>query len=280
MAVLVVLWFAYADSLFRVLRYVGPTTTKRVALVCVTRTVTQPMADYFMKNSAAESPGAYQGGDTHRLPEIDGWLQKQYERITGREVNIVKLDMYGLYEISGEVPRPSRATGFSWDGIQENRDFKKFFKNLAEVNRLELSAYDYILFVELVDSSGLQSDFMENLGLLRDNVGYVKMPVHGAYSNDYYIAAVAHYLARMMGATPQLDDHGYPLFPTGFAEPNLPQRYPQTMAELMGCYIPVAAFQVERVGSLDQVVIGPHTAYQLGWISRSAMKNAYLSAKP
>jgi len=279
-ALLVVLWFVYSDALMRVLRYVGPTTTKRVALVCITRTMNESMAQYYMRTSSSEAPSTYESGDAHRLPEIDGWFQKQYERLTGKETNIIELDLYGLYELTGEVPAPSYSNKFSLGGLQKNRAFKNFFKELMDVNRLDLKAYNYILFVELAETTGVRNDFIENLGMVRDKIGFVKIAVHGAFSNDYYVMAAAYYVALLMGATPQLDDHGYPRFPTGYAEPSLTQRYPQTTAELMGCYIPIAAYQVERVGSLDQVIIGPHTAYEIGWISRSAMDAVYAAVKP
>ncbi len=278
-ALLVVLWFMFADTLLRMLRYMGPLTTKRVAMVCVTRTMTQTVADYYMKTSSSEAPGKYQLGDTHKLPEIDGWFQKQFESITGKETNIIEIDLYGMYEITGEVPEPSRSERFSFGGAQKNRAFKSFFKKLIKVNRLPLDAYDYILFVELLDQTGLRKDYLEQLGLVRDNFGYVKVPMRGSYSNDYYVMVVAHYLARMMGATLQLDAHGYPLFPSGYAAPNLNPRYPQSQAELMGGYIPTAEYQVEFISSLDQVIIGPHTAYELGWLSRSAVDAAYIGAK-
>ena len=146
-----------------------------------------------------------------------------------------------------------------------------------EIHRLDLKAYDAIIFIELVEDTGVKNDFMEYLGVTCDNIGYIKIPIAGEHSNDYYVMTIAHYLARIMGAGLKLDQHGFPTFPTGYAEPNTSQRFPQTKAELMGCYVPTGNFNVQRINTLDDAIIGPHTAYEMGWISHSSMETAYVA---
>ena len=100
-------------------------------------------------------------------------------------------------------------------------------------------------------------------------------PLNRLWSKDYYVMALANLLARMMGAKPRLDENGFPVFPQGYADPLLKKRYPQHSAELMGAYIPEKKFTIKRINSLDQAVIGPLTAYELGWISKRYAKKTY-----
>lgn len=278
--IVVFLWFSYGSAFLRTMRYLSPVSTNEIALVCVTRNMDEKMAQFYMDAVSSESPGRYQDGDSHKISEIDGWFQKEYERLTGGELNIVEVDLYGMYQISGDVPSPSRSKKFTLEGMKANRAFRNFFKDIIKANRLNLKAYDYVLFVEVAYETGIKNDFIEYLGMVHDDIGYVVIPLDGVYSDDYYVMAIGHYIARLMGASVHLDQHGYPVFPQGYADPNLTDRYPQTNTELMGGYTPAAAYQVQRINSLDQVVLGYYTAFEIGWLSRSTMEGAYVAAKP
>jgi len=116
---------------------------------------------------------------------------------------------------------------------------------------------------------------MEQLGSFHDNVAFVKIPIAGVQSNDYYVMTLAYYIARLMGASSHLDDHGYPLFPQGYANPEKKPLYPQENAELTGCYIPFKPFEIRRITTLDQVYLGAQTAYEIGWISKGQRDGQY-----
>jgi hypothetical protein len=83
-------------------------------------------------------------------------------------------------------------------------------------------------------------------------------------SNDIVIA---HELLHTLGA---LDKYAsgtnQPLDPIGLADPERKPRYPQTHAELMAGRIAVSATHSEIPESLREVVIGPLTAREIGWI--------------
>jgi hypothetical protein len=76
----------------------------------------------------------------------------------------------------------------------------------------------------------------------------------------------AHELLHTLGATDKyrLTDN-QPQHPQGFAEPQRQPLYPQTFAELMGGRIPRSATESDIPHSLDQVLIGPQTATEIGW---------------
>jgi hypothetical protein len=272
--VVLYLWFAYGSVVKRWFNYLYVDTT-RVALVFTSRQLTEDAATYFLKMTTTESPGEFKPGDAHTFADIDGWYQREFVRLTAGQINILELDTYGLYEITGEVPKPARGDGFSLQGLKANRVFQRYFKDLIKTNAVKVEAYDYVLFIELTPESGVEQDYMEQLGVINEDVGFVRIPMKGAHSNDYYVMTVAHYVARLLGARPHLDARGFPVFPTGYGDPAQSPRYPQVFAELMGCYVAQDAFEIRRINAMDQAAIGPQTAFEMGWLSRARADKYY-----
>jgi hypothetical protein len=86
-----------------------------------------------------------------------------------------------------------------------------------------------------------------------------------AGSND---VITAHELLHTLGAVDKYDpSNSQPLYPVGYAEPDLKPTLPQTAAELMGGRIPISAAESVTPESLRQVVVGPLTAAEIGWSS-------------
>jgi len=95
-----------------------------------------------------------------------------------------------------------------------------------------------------------------------------------AFANLYAAASargsnqmiIAHELLHTLGATDKYDPlTALPLFPAGFAEPDLNPLYPQRAAELMGGRIPLDPARAVIPDSLAEVEIGPATAFEIGW---------------
>jgi hypothetical protein len=77
---------------------------------------------------------------------------------------------------------------------------------------------------------------------------------------------IAHELLHTLGASDKYDPaSGQPRFPEGYAEPQRAPRYPQSLAELMGGRVPLSASRAEIPVSLDEVLVGPRTAAEIGW---------------
>ncbi len=80
---------------------------------------------------------------------------------------------------------------------------------------------------------------------------------------------IVHELLHTLAATDKYQpDTGLPRFPEGYAEPERQPRFPQDRAELMGGRIPLAADRAEIPVSLNDVVVGPVTAHEIGWVGR------------
>ncbi|WP_116810332.1 hypothetical protein [Steroidobacter cummioxidans] len=85
-------------------------------------------------------------------------------------------------------------------------------------------------------------------------------------SND---VVTAHELLHTLGATDKYDSRtSQPLHPLGYAEPTKEPLLPQTHAELMGGRIPLTREDSVTPESLNQVVVGPLTATEIGWVKK------------
>jgi hypothetical protein len=77
---------------------------------------------------------------------------------------------------------------------------------------------------------------------------------------------IAHELLHTLGATDKYDyANNQPQYPDGFAEPALEPRYPQRYAELMAGRIPLSTREARIPNSLQEALIGPATASEIGW---------------
>ena len=77
---------------------------------------------------------------------------------------------------------------------------------------------------------------------------------------------IAHEFLHTLGATDKYDvATNQPLFPDGYADPNLSPLLPQRFAEIMAGRTPLAKAEAETPPSLDDALIGSKTAQEINW---------------
>jgi len=124
--------------------------------------------------------------------------------------------------------------------------------------RLFLSYYDPATSPVLNHSTGLQK------GLL----GIAHLFAHTSMAGSNNVV-IAHEVLHTVGATDKYNmGSDQPLFPAGFAEPELTPRYPQRLAELMAGRVPLTVNTARIPESLQEVLIGPATAAEIGWTKK------------
>jgi hypothetical protein len=78
---------------------------------------------------------------------------------------------------------------------------------------------------------------------------------------------ITHEFLHTLGATDKYDlSTDQPIFPEGYANPELNPVLPQQLAEIMGGRIPISKTEAEIPTSLSKVVIGEKTAKEINWI--------------
>jgi hypothetical protein len=123
---------------------------------------------------------------------------------------------------------------------------------------------DIVLFAgyhEAADNPRLESSTALQKGLIAFANLYAERTMQG--SNQVIIA---HELLHTVGATDKYNPAtNEPRVPDGIAEPYKRPLLPQEHAEIMGGRIPLSATRFVIPTSLDQTVIGPATAREIGW---------------
>lgn len=78
---------------------------------------------------------------------------------------------------------------------------------------------------------------------------------------------ITHEILHTVGATDKYDLATHvPIYPDGYAEPDLQPRYPQKEAEIMAGRIPISEDEIEDAKSLKYVTMGKQTAKEINWI--------------
>ena len=105
-----------------------------------------------------------------------------------------------------------------------------------------------------------------SMGLQKGRIGIVNVFA------DRWLAAknkvvITHELLHTVGATDKYDmETNQPLFPDGYAEPDLAPLYPQPLAEIMGGRVPDSEYASHIPANLGEVIVGPKTGYEIRWI--------------
>lgn len=121
------------------------------------------------------------------------------------------------------------------------------------------------LFALYHDPARVQS-LSHSLGLEKGMIGvaHVFASDRQAGSNNIVLA---HEMLHTLGATDKYDlATNLPVYPSGYAEPQLEPRYPQNAAEIMAGRTPLSAAKAEIPDDLSQAVIGSETARELRWV--------------
>ena len=78
---------------------------------------------------------------------------------------------------------------------------------------------------------------------------------------------IVHELLHAFGATDKYElATGQPIYPIGYAFPDQKPLFPQAKAELMAGHIPVSETKSKMPENLEQTIINPQTATEMGWI--------------
>jgi hypothetical protein len=121
------------------------------------------------------------------------------------------------------------------------------------------------MFVRYFDPKTTQTA-AHSLGLQKGMLGVVNAFAHSSLTATNNVV-IAHEMLHTVGATDKYDpDTNLPVYPDGYAEPELNPRHPQHFAELMGGRIPLSEAQAEMPRSLEQALIGERTAREINWI--------------
>jgi hypothetical protein len=136
------------------------------------------------------------------------------------------------------------------------------------VDTYEGPAPDIKMFVVYYDPKE-HKELDHSLGLEKGLVGVVNAFASSTMEGENNVV-IAHEILHTLGAT---DKYNYkndmPLYPDGYAEPERDPLYPQEMAEIMACRIPLSEGKAAMPEGLFNTVIGRKTAQEIKWMEAS-----------
>jgi serine/threonine protein kinase len=201
---------------------------------------------------------------TPNLLEVEQLFSREFKRYTNSNLKIIHFDPsnYPSSIFDALTKQPNLSELLSSDLI-----FSFLKPKTAEAPLKTNASTIYIYFYPfdgLNTLGGLPDEFA---GEHHRREGAVFAAAHPSQKLRTLLA-LAREVAKIYGATEKVDPITHmPQVPTGLANPKERPLYPQSRAELMGKYIPTSPIQKKSVSSLAEVIIGPATAFELGWIN-------------
>jgi hypothetical protein len=106
-----------------------------------------------------------------------------------------------------------------------------------------------------------------SLGLQKGLIGVVNAFASKQYKGSNKLV-IAHEMLHTVGASDKYTPgSGLPIYPNGYAKPELVPRYPQNKTEIMGGRRPITQNKAVMPTGLKRVIIGPETAKEINWLS-------------
>jgi hypothetical protein len=104
-----------------------------------------------------------------------------------------------------------------------------------------------------------------SVGLQKGLIGVANLFATDKMTTDNNVV-ITHEFLHTLGASDKYEPQSnQPIFPVGYAEPQLSPVYPQQFAEIMGGRIPISPNRSIAPKALDMVLVGPQTAVEIGW---------------
>lgn len=204
---------------------------------------------------ASESIRALQAGD---FADINDFLERETARYGARQSPVMQVAL--LPELMQKPPAPPRGgnvlkTVF-WSLNLRWWVYRQSGEWLPQLGTIKL----FVLYHAPQDGIALE----HSLGLQKGLIGVVHAFADPRQTRQNNIV-IAHELLHTLGATDKYDAEGRPIYPQGFAEPELPPQMARHEAEIMAGRLVNAAGRLVMPPSLEQCVIGAMTAHEINF---------------
>jgi hypothetical protein len=202
---------------------------------------------------AAAAIQALKAGD---FADINSFLEREVARYGARQSPAMEVSVQP--QIREQPPAPPRDGSvlktILWSLKLRAWVYRQSGQWLPQLGAVKL----FLLYHAPEDGVALQ----HSLGLQKGLIGVVHVFADPGQARQNNIV-VAHELLHTLGATDKYDAAGRPLYPQGYADPQLPQSLQRREAEIMaGRFLNADGRPVMPPG-LERCVIGPQTAHEI-----------------
>ena len=171
------------------------------------------------------------------------------------------IDMYLAHTVDTLPPSPPFG-GSTLDVIVWSLKFRYWAWKVDNFKRQKPDVRLFVLYHDPARNNRLP----HSTGLQKGLIGIVNAYAQTQYEGSNNVV-IAHEMLHTLGATDKYDlATTLPLFPAGYAEPQLKPTHPQSKAEIMAGRIPVSESQAEIPQGLAQCVVGTTTAREINWL--------------
>ena len=202
---------------------------------------------------AAETIRALQASD---FDDINTFLQREIARYGVKQLPAMQVAL--LPEPKEKPPAPPRDGGVLktvfWSLKLRWWVYRQSDAWFPQLGTIKL----FVLYHAPQDGVALE----HSLGLQKGLIGVVHAFADARQARQNNIV-IAHELLHTLGATDKYDAEGRPVYPQGYADPDLPPFVPRHDAEIMAGRLVNGAGRVVMPASLEQCVIGAMTAHEI-----------------
>jgi hypothetical protein len=204
---------------------------------------------------ASETIRALQASD---FADINAFLERESARYGVKQSPVMQVTLHP--EIKQKPPAPPR-DGSVLKTVFWSLNLRWWVYRQSDVWLPQLGTIKlYVLYHASQDGVALE----HSLGLQKGLIGVVHAFADLKQTPQNNIV-IAHELLHTLGATDKYDAEEKPIYPQGYAEPELPQLMPRREAEIMAGRLVNAAGQLVMPPSLEQCMIGAMTAREINF---------------
>jgi len=202
---------------------------------------------------AREAIAALRSSD---FEDVNLFLRREIERYGVRQSQAMRVSV--LEEVHALPPNPPRDGNVLktvwWSLKLRWWVYRQSGAWLPQLGRIKL----FVLYHAPEDGLALE----HSLGLQKGLIGVVHAFADPRQARQNNVV-IAHELLHTLGATDKYAADGTPVYPQGYADPELPQFVPRQKAEIMAGRLVNGAGNLVMPSSLERCVIGPQTAHEI-----------------
>jgi len=207
-------------------------------------------------DGSPEAAGTIRGLKASDFEDINEFLKREFARYGVKKSSVMHVTL--LPEIKEKPPAPPRDGSILkivfWSLQLRGWVYQQSNALLPQLGKIKL----FVLYHAPQDGAALE----HSLGLQKGLIGVVHAFADPRQARQNNIV-IAHELLHTLGATDKYDAEGKPVYPQGYADPELPQWAPRHQAEIMAGRLVDAAGRLVMPPSLEQCVIGAMTAQEV-----------------
>jgi hypothetical protein len=198
-----------------------------------------------------------------RTPALEQRLAAEHARYQpdGR-LRPIEFVPYGPVAVSS-LPPSDPGTAL-WQRIAHAYSLWRYTENVDSAARVPTHAFDSRIYLVAEPAQSAHERLVEGFSENGGRVGVLRVELD-ATTVDLALFVATHELFHTLGATDKYDATGRTRFPDGLPEPGRVPLFPQPGAEIMARNRVISATQEAVPESLEELIVGPATARELGW---------------